>query len=328
MEGEIPLVAVIIPVKNGAATIKACLEALLSQTIAGNVEIIVIDSGSTDGTRDIIRLFPVELILIDPQSFNHGLTRNEGLKRAKGEFVYFTVQDARLAAKDSLAKMLVHFQDPEVMCVSGTQAVPHEQDKNPVYWYRPISAPTISRAQFSSPADFNNLPPRQQQQLSVVDNVNSMYRRTALEALPFVRTDFAEDMNWGKMALQKGWAIIYDTGVYTWHYHHMDFSYSFRSSFIIHYSKYLYFGLLPGYSSFYRSMRVTVGALLKTNSIGWKSRIYWFAHTIIAYFGEVYATWIFRRAARGQDREEVNKAYARYCKQVPQGRQKESVKIR
>jgi cellulose synthase/poly-beta-1,6-N-acetylglucosamine synthase-like glycosyltransferase len=57
-------VSVVIPVKNGAATIKACLEALLAQTIAKSIEIIAIDSGSTDGTTDIIRQYPVELVHI------------------------------------------------------------------------------------------------------------------------------------------------------------------------------------------------------------------------------------------------------------------------
>ena len=52
-----PTVSVVMPVKNEALKIKACIEGILAQTVPVN-EIIVVDSGSADGTLEILELFP------------------------------------------------------------------------------------------------------------------------------------------------------------------------------------------------------------------------------------------------------------------------------
>ncbi len=41
--------------------------------------------------------------------------------------------------------MATHFDDKKVMAVSGHQAVPHEKDKNPFLWYKPYSAPRVTK---------------------------------------------------------------------------------------------------------------------------------------------------------------------------------------
>jgi rhamnosyltransferase len=65
-------VSIVIPVKNGDYWLEQTLTALLSQELDKPFEIIVIDSGSTDASLDIIKRHPVQLIQIDPKSFNHG----------------------------------------------------------------------------------------------------------------------------------------------------------------------------------------------------------------------------------------------------------------
>ena len=75
MEKKI-VISVIIPVKNGTPWLDACLQAIINQTLFDQTEIIVIDSGSTDGTLELLKKYPVTVYSIHPSEFNHGLTRN------------------------------------------------------------------------------------------------------------------------------------------------------------------------------------------------------------------------------------------------------------
>src|ERR1700722_2461941 len=136
------LISVIIPVKNGDYWLEGVLEGLVTQTLFDRCELIVIDSGSTDKTLEMVRRFPVRLVQIPPEQFNHGSTRNLGVNLAKGEYVVMTVQDAKAADEGWLQKLLDGFDAPDVAGVCGQQIVPHDPDKNPVEWFRPVAPPS------------------------------------------------------------------------------------------------------------------------------------------------------------------------------------------
>ncbi len=228
-------ISVIIPVKNGEQTIKACLDAIFAQTLINQTEIIIIDSGSTDQTLDIVKQYPVKLYQIPPKEFGHGKTRNYGVTLAQGEFIQFTVQDAQPASKDWLETMLQNFEDEELAAVCGQQAVPHHKDKNPVEWFRPVSKPGKRTVQYKQGA-FEKLPPCRQHQECTWDDVNAMYRKTILNKLPFDEVAFGEDMLWAKNALIQGYKIAYDMRARVWHYHHYTDMQKLRHR--IHYTLY------------------------------------------------------------------------------------------
>src|SRR5688572_2468272 len=109
-----PEISVVIPVKNEGAKIRACIEGILSQSIPVK-EIIVIDSGSTDGTVEILREYEkVKLLEISSSTFNHGETRNLGVRHASGEFVVLTVGDARAYDQYWIQHLLEGFDAPNV----------------------------------------------------------------------------------------------------------------------------------------------------------------------------------------------------------------------
>ncbi|NJN27817.1 MAG: glycosyltransferase family 2 protein [Cyclobacteriaceae bacterium] len=192
------LISVVIPVKNGAETLDACLYGIASQKVGADIEVIVIDSGSTDNSLDIIRKYPKpKIISIDPASFNHGLTRNLGVAHANGDFVVMTVQDAVPADEHWLAKMLRHFDDPNVAGVCGQQVVPHHKDKNPHLWFRPMSQPSIRKVHFNTQEEYDLLLSEEKKQACSWDDVNSMYRREALLKMPF-REAFLQKMPCGR----------------------------------------------------------------------------------------------------------------------------------
>ncbi len=87
-----PLVSVVVPVHNGEPYLRQCLESLVAQTLR-DIEILVVDDGSTDGTARIIReyekLDPRLIGLSGPATGSAGAARNVGLDRASGDFLAF-----------------------------------------------------------------------------------------------------------------------------------------------------------------------------------------------------------------------------------------------
>ena len=87
------LISVIINVYNGEKYIKKCLESIINQTYK-NLEILIINDGSTDNTLSICQSYKDERIRIITQE-NIGLSksRNVGIENAKGEYLYFIDAD-------------------------------------------------------------------------------------------------------------------------------------------------------------------------------------------------------------------------------------------
>ena len=87
-------VSIIIPAYNVSKYIEKCLNSLINQTLK-NVEIIVINDGSTDNTLDIIKSFKDERIKIIDLKVNKGIgnARNLGIKKAKGKYIGFVDSD-------------------------------------------------------------------------------------------------------------------------------------------------------------------------------------------------------------------------------------------
>ena len=88
-----PSVTVIVPVRNGEQTIQPLLESLQKLDYDRNkVEVIVVDGNSTDKTREIVKKYPVKLVVEEKKGLN--LARNVGIKCSNGEdFRYWLIGD-------------------------------------------------------------------------------------------------------------------------------------------------------------------------------------------------------------------------------------------
>jgi len=88
-----PLVSVIIPAYNAELHIKRAIESVIKQTYK-NIEIIIIDDGSTDRTADIIKsLKDPRIIYFYQKSKGQGAARNYGIVKSKGEYITFLDAD-------------------------------------------------------------------------------------------------------------------------------------------------------------------------------------------------------------------------------------------
>nr|WP_321452394.1 glycosyltransferase family 2 protein [uncultured Carboxylicivirga sp.] len=267
-----PYISIIIPVKNGIHTIHHCLNGISKQTLFSQSEIIVIDSGSTDGTLEILRQYPVKVVTIPPEEFNHGATRNYGVSIANGELVVMTVQDAKPVNEYWLENMARHFKDPAVAGVCGQQVVPHHKNNNPHRWFRPQSEASIKTVQFTKDS-FLKLSPYEQKEACGWDDVTAMYRKKILLEIPFKPVMFGEDMIWAKETLSLGYTLVYDTNARVEHHHHHYPDYTFRRVQVVWLFIYLTFGYI-------RSNPYTIRDyfLIVYRNIKWKAHPKWIIH--------------------------------------------------
>lgn len=90
-----PVISVVIPYHNREKIILQCIESVLNQTIA-NIEVIVVDDGSTDNSRKIVEGIDDRRVIkinSDKASGNSGTPRNKALLKARGEYIAFVDSD-------------------------------------------------------------------------------------------------------------------------------------------------------------------------------------------------------------------------------------------
>lgn len=308
-----PIISIVIPVKNGKHTLSRLLEGFRKQTLFSETEVVLIDSGSTDGTLALLERFPeVYVHSIDPASFNHGKTRNLGSSLAKGKFVVMTVQDAWTEDKEWLAKMLRHFDDPEVAGVCGGQAVPHHSDKNPHEWFRPVSKPVAKTIHFPSSSGFEALLPEKKRTVCAWDDVAAMYRKNVLLNIPFQAVTFGEDMLWAREALRAGHKLVYEPEARVNHYHHVDFDYEYKRSLTDFYFGYQFFQLEP-------KIQEGLDNYLKLiwRNFKYRAPLYWIPYNITKMKAILKAQDDFKNALN-QGEEVLHELHAKHCAQAPQ----------
>lgn len=113
---SIAKISLVITVFNEAETIKSLLDSLFEQSLPPS-EIIVVDAGSTDGTLEILRQYPITLLVCD-RGTNRSTGRNLGIKAAQNEIIAITDAGCILD-KHWLERLTKPFKDKTVLSVAG-----------------------------------------------------------------------------------------------------------------------------------------------------------------------------------------------------------------
>nr|WP_299379348.1 glycosyltransferase [uncultured Halomonas sp.] len=196
-------VAIIVPTYNGRHEVEHAICAIKNQTIDG--DLYVVDSSSTDGTREWLEEHLDTVHVIPSEEFDHGGTRQMLVDRHAGYDIYvFLTQDAYLADEHALSRLVECFADPAVGVAYGRQlphhgATPLAQHAR-LFNYPPASR-TITyqdRTHLGFKAAFNS-------------NSFAAYRATALADVGGFpsHTILSEDMYVAAKMLMKGWKVAY-----------------------------------------------------------------------------------------------------------------------
>src|SRR5687767_9675238 len=115
------LVSVIIRCLNEERHIGKLLAGIQQQTLK-DVEIIVVDSGSTDATLSIASNCPVRILHIHPKEFSFGRALNLGCKNATGKYLVMVSAHCYPLYRDWLEKLIAPFANDEIALVYGKQS--------------------------------------------------------------------------------------------------------------------------------------------------------------------------------------------------------------
>jgi glycosyltransferase involved in cell wall biosynthesis/SAM-dependent methyltransferase len=194
-------VSVVIPVLDGARYLAEVLEAVRAQ--GPEIEILVIDSGSGDGSQAIAREAGARLLEIPREQFGHGRTRNLAAERSSGDLICFLTQDATPEPGwlDAFAET---FAGSERI---GAAFGPHLP--------RPDTPVMIARELTDFFAAFAPGP----QASPWLSNVNACYRRACWEQIRFADVRYAEDQAFAAAAAAAGWQIAYAPAAAVLHAH-------------------------------------------------------------------------------------------------------------
>lgn len=86
-------ISIIIPIYNGSLLINRCLNSVFNQIGEFDLEVVVIDDGSTDNSIEIIKKYPGQIILLNQTNQGPAAARNKGIKKASGKYLAFLDAD-------------------------------------------------------------------------------------------------------------------------------------------------------------------------------------------------------------------------------------------
>jgi rhamnosyltransferase len=230
-----PKVSIVILTLNAGPEFEELLEKISAQEGDFDHEVLVIDSGSRDGTDELARRYGAVVHRISKVEFNHGATRNLGISLARGKYVALVVQDAVPFDERWLAAMVENLErDERVAGVYGRQ-IPRKEAGvlTRILVNSLASASPERREQFAeSPEQYHKMPPAKRRRLAAFDNVSSCLRRSVWEKLPFEETSFGEDIRWGKKVMEAGYKTVYEPRSAVFHSHERGALYDLRRYYL------------------------------------------------------------------------------------------------
>ncbi len=302
---ETPYATVFVPTWNGGPLFETVLDKILSQETDFEYEVLCIDSGSRDGTLDIIKARPsVRLIQIPNSEFNHGLTRNRAVKEARGRIVALLTQDAEPYDSGWLQRLVDNFDDPDVAGAFCHQ-LPRD-DCNPFQmdrlqgWTHGEGEP--ERKRLNNPDLWDSMHPFDRYRLIAFDDVASCVRKDVMDDLPFEKRQFGEDVTWGRQAILAGHTLVMDPCAVVIHSHNNPVWYEFKRVYLDHQNLNDLVGLrtIPNLwlvAKFSVKAWVHLSGVVLRDPRGWGYRAWWLLKTPLYGFTQNLAQYLGARSS-------------------------------
>jgi rhamnosyltransferase len=220
------MISVIIPVKDGGSDLRRCLDGIARQQVDEEVEIVVVDSGSVDGSAELARSRGATVLEVESAGFLHGATRNLAAEAARGEVLVFTTQDAYAADDHWLERLRAPLRDDDEVAGAYGRQIPHDDASPPERFFLDfLYGPEPREQRATEPSELTL-------HTTLFSNVNSAIRRSLWERFRFADDlFFAEDQDWSRRVLLAGFAIRYEPDAAVRHSHVYTLTGAFKRFF-------------------------------------------------------------------------------------------------
>jgi rhamnosyltransferase len=235
-----PAVSIVLPTRNGMATLPSLLDAVSRQRCAFAYEVVAVDSGSTDGSADFLRSRVERFLSIPAEAFDHGLTRNVGIEQARGSLIVLLTQDAEPASDSWLAALTAPlFADDRMAGSFGRQLPRPDATALARHYLSRYSASSLEpRVMTLGPSagglGLDTLAPMTQLERCTFDNVCSSIRRSVWASHPFRATPIGEDIEWAREVLLAGYTLAYVPAAAVVHSHDRSIRYELGRTYALH----------------------------------------------------------------------------------------------
>ena len=223
-------VSIIIPTYNAGKNFEKSLALLKKQQFVSNIEIVVVDSGSGDGTTNIAKRYGCKLITIRHDEFSHSYARNLGEQHSSGKIIVFLTQDAVPTSRRWLYRLIKPIAFDGFAASSCTEMCPEYADP----YYR-IAAD--EHAQYlglwdkDQTCEFNeNDSEAEYRRKASLSDISCAVRKSIFEKY-YYHNNFAEDLELGMKILRDGYKIKLLGSLQTIHYHNRSAGYYLKRNF-------------------------------------------------------------------------------------------------
>lgn len=226
------IISVLIPTYNAEKYIFRLLSSLLKQQLTSNykLEIIIIDSSSTDDTVEIIRSqFPDVLVkIIKNREFDHGRTRNNLAEISSGDYLLFMTQDAIPTNDQLLLKLLNSLEDKNTL-ISFARQIPKDNAGELERFARNYNYPSESIVKSKDSLDSLGI------KTFFNSNVCSMYKREVFTWFGGFPNNIIlnEDMILASKVILNNYNVVYCADGSVYHSHNYNLKHQFKRYFDI-----------------------------------------------------------------------------------------------
>lgn len=253
--------SIVIPTLNGGDLLLKVVDRVLEQQTPWPFELLIIDSGSTDGSITALTKKNLRIHSIPKSEFSHGGTRNLGVELTKGEYIAFLTQDALPVDQFwlfHLVSMLEH--EPKAAGVFGRHLAYPEAS---AFVQRDLEAHFNSLAKYPFYLDKETDPERFEtgeagwrQLLHFYSDNNSCLRRSVWQHIPYPVIEYGEDQVWADLIIKAGYKKAYALHAVVYHSHDYTEQETFERSQIEANFFYQQFGylLLAGQTSYLKTL--------------------------------------------------------------------------